>query len=130
MAKQTMAKVHIDFAGPMLHKQFLIIVDAHSKWPEVFPMNKITTMKTIELLRTVFARNGRNKLCRTMAPQFTSAESESFVKENGITQFRSAPYRPATNRLAERFVRTFKQSLKAMRVDLDQVRLSRVRGRA
>ena len=51
-------RIHIDFAGPVLDKQFLVIVDTHSKWPEVFPMSKITTTKTIELLQTVFARNG------------------------------------------------------------------------
>ena len=41
-------RIRIDFAGPMLDKQFLVIVDTNSKWPEVFPMNKITTTKTIE----------------------------------------------------------------------------------
>lgn len=79
-------------------------------------MNKITTTKTTELLPTVFARNGLpEQIVSDNRPQFTSAEFESFVKENGITHFRSAPYHPATNGLAERFVRTFKQSLKAMR---------------
>lgn len=113
---QPWQRIHIDFAGPMLDKQFLVIVDAHSKWPEDFPMNKITTTKTTELLPTVFARNGLpEQIVSDNRPQFTSAEFESFVKENGITHFRSAPYHPATNGLAERFVRTFKQSLKAMR---------------
>ena len=28
-------RLHIDFAGPYLDKMFLIVVDAHSKWPEV-----------------------------------------------------------------------------------------------
>ena len=58
-------RIHIDFAGPLLEKQFLIIVDAHSKWPEIFPMNKITSTKTIEILRMVFARNGQSNLFRT-----------------------------------------------------------------
>ena len=59
-------RIHIDFAGPLLEKQFLIIVDAHSKWPEIFPMNKITsTTETIEILRMVFARNGQSNLFRT-----------------------------------------------------------------
>ena len=29
-------RIHINFAGPFLGKMFLIIVDAHSKWPEVY----------------------------------------------------------------------------------------------
>ena len=26
-------RIHIDFAGPFLDSMFLIVVDAHSKWP-------------------------------------------------------------------------------------------------
>ena len=28
-------RIHVDFAGPFVGRMFLIIVDAHSKWPEV-----------------------------------------------------------------------------------------------
>ena len=28
-------RIHIDFAGPFLGHMFFVIVDAHSKWPEV-----------------------------------------------------------------------------------------------
>lgn len=47
-------RLHIDFAGPLQNKYFLLIVDAYSKWLEVFPMKKITTPKTIQKLREVF----------------------------------------------------------------------------
>ena len=30
--------IHLDFAGPFLGEMFLIVVDAHSKWPEVVQM--------------------------------------------------------------------------------------------
>ena len=56
----------------------------------------------IELLRTVFARNGLpEQIVSDNGPQFTSSKFENFMKENGITHFRSAPYHPATNGLAE-----------------------------
>ena len=45
-------------------------------------------------------------------PQFVSAEFEKFMKENGVKHFRSAPYHPSTNGLAERFVQSLKQALK------------------
>ena len=32
--------VHVDFAGPINGQSFLIVVDAHSKWPVIFPMKK------------------------------------------------------------------------------------------
>ena len=31
-------RIHVDFAGSFLNKMFLIVVDAHSKWPEVIQM--------------------------------------------------------------------------------------------
>jgi len=37
---------------------FMIIVDAHSKWLEVFPMKSITTIKTLEILGSLFATYG------------------------------------------------------------------------
>ena len=40
--------VHIDFAGPFMGKMFLVIVSAHSKWPEVFPLTDITSAGTIQ----------------------------------------------------------------------------------
>ena len=30
------SRVHVDFMGPLFNKMYLVIVDAHSKWPEVF----------------------------------------------------------------------------------------------
>ena len=79
-------------------------------------MNKITAIKTIEILRIVFARNGLpEQIVSDNWPQFTSIKFQNFIKTNGITHFKSAPPLPATNGLAERFVRTFKESLKTMK---------------
>jgi hypothetical protein len=36
------------------------------------------------------------------------------MKSNGVKHITSAPYHPATNRLAERSVQTFKQALRSM----------------
>ncbi|CAC5359621.1 unnamed protein product [Mytilus coruscus] len=109
-------RIHIDFAGPFLDQMFLIIIDAHSKWPEVIPMKSTTSTQTIRVLRTIFARAGLpEQIVSDNGPQFVSAEFQTFTKMNGITHIKSAPYHPATNGLAERFVQTFKQSLKAMR---------------
>ena len=44
-------RLHIDFAGPFMGTSFLVIVDAHSKWPEVFEMSITTTTNTIKKLR-------------------------------------------------------------------------------
>ena len=98
-------RIHIDFAGPFLDKMFLIVVDAHSKWPEVIQMSSTTSFKTIEALRSLFAKYGLpEQLVSDNGPQFTSEEFADFMKVNGIKHIRSAPYHPSTNGLAERFV--------------------------
>ena len=109
-------RVHVDFAGPFMGKMFLLAVDAHSKWGEVYPMLKTTTSKTIELLRHMFAAYGLpEQLVLDNGPQFVSEEFRQFTRGNGIKHIRSSPYHPASNGLAERFVRTFKESMKAMK---------------
>ena len=47
-------RVHMDLAGPFLGKMYCVIVDADSKWPEVFELTT-TSSKVIELCRQVFA---------------------------------------------------------------------------
>ena len=36
-------RLHMDFAEPFQGKMYFIIVDAHSKWPEVFEMTSTTS---------------------------------------------------------------------------------------
>jgi hypothetical protein len=111
-------RIHVDFAGPFLGSMFLIIVDAHSKWPEVINMNKTTAAHTIEVLRTVFARNGLPEhVISDNGPQFVSEEFQLFMKSNSIRHTTSSPYHPRTNGLAERFVQTFKSAMKSSKYD-------------
>lgn len=57
-----LSRIHVDFFEPRKNLFFLIIVDAYSKWLEVFPMSSITSTQTILKLRELFARsNGRVK---------------------------------------------------------------------
>ena len=44
---------HTDFAGPFLGKSFLVLVDAHSKWPEVSTSR--SAAKTISILFVVYS---------------------------------------------------------------------------
>uniref|UniRef100_H3AEI6 ribonuclease H n=1 Tax=Latimeria chalumnae TaxID=7897 RepID=H3AEI6_LATCH len=80
------------FAGPFEGRMYLVIVDAHSKWPEVCIMESTTSDRTIQVLRGLFR----------------------------VRHIRSAPYHPATNGLAERFVQTMKQALRATKGSIHQ----------
>ncbi|XP_063952108.1 uncharacterized protein K02A2.6-like [Lytechinus pictus] len=121
-ATRPMERIHVDFAGPLEGLMFMIVVDAYSKWPEVTIMPNITTEKTIEALRSIFARFGLPQiLVSDNGPQFTSAEFTEFMKLNGIVHKRSAPYHPSTNGQAERFVQSVKQALRASKSDAGNV---------
>ena len=74
----------MDFAGPFLGRMFLVVVDAHAKWPEVITMSS-TTSTTINVLRYLFAAYGLTKqLVTDNGPQFTSEEFSTFCKQNGV----------------------------------------------
>ena len=77
-------------------------------------MATTNTTRTTQELRKLFNAHGLpEQLVSDNGPQFIANEFRAFMKSNGIKHIRSAPYHPATNGLAERFVQTFKQALHA-----------------
>ena len=107
-------RIHIDFAGPFKGFMFMVIVDARSKWPEIIQMTSTTSAKVITELRRIFATYGLpRQLVSDNGPQFVSAEFSQFLKENGVKHIRCAPYHPASNGLAERFVQSCKKAVNA-----------------
>ena len=93
-----------------------VVIDAHSKWPEVISMSSSTTQATIEGLGRLFAAYGLpQQLVSDNGPQFTSADFAVFLRKNGVKHIHSLPYHPSTNGLAERFVRTLKAAMKIER---------------
>nr|XP_034833643.1 uncharacterized protein K02A2.6-like [Maniola hyperantus] len=109
------SRIHIDFAGPFMNKNFFIVVDAFSRWPEVLMVNNTNSTTVIHHLRNLFATHG---ICETLvsdnATSFVSSEMKSFLESNKIKHVTSAPYHPATNGLAERMVQTVKEKLRKM----------------
>ena len=111
---QPWRRVHVDFAGPFKNKMFFLLMDAHSKWPERVEMKSTTAADTIAVLRRVFASFGLpEQLVSDNGPQFVSRDFTEFLTANGVKHIRVAPYHPASNGAIERFVQTFKQSMKA-----------------
>jgi len=77
-----------------------------------------TTEKTLEVLRNLFAAYGLpEQLVSDNGPQFMSSEFEVCMKANSIKHIRTAPYHPASNGEAERFVQTFKRAMRAAEKD-------------
>ena len=90
---------------------FLIVVDVHSKWLEVIQMSSTLAEQTVVVLQQLFATYGLPlQLVLDNGPQFTAVEFQHFLKGNGVKYILCTPYHPSSNGLAERFVRTFKQT--------------------
>lgn len=105
-------RVHADFAGPITGFSYFILVDAYSKWPEVYKMTQTTTKVTLAAITDCCTRWGMmTTLVTDNGPQFTSALFQQYCKDHTITHLTSPPYHPSSNGLAERFVDTFKRAL-------------------
>lgn len=88
-------------------------------------MNNITASSTIEKCREIFARFGIPRMLVTdNGRTFISQEFQNFIKANGIIHRLTAPYHPATNDAAERFVQTLKQWLRKTNLEKENVRCS------
>ena len=102
-------RIHIDFAGPMDKKMFLLVVDAYSKWMEVVPLHHTTSEVVIEHLDQLFMRYGYPEtIISDNGPQFVSHETTTYLKNCGVKHITSPPYHPASNGAVERCVRNFK----------------------
>lgn len=68
---------------------FLVLVDAHSNWPEIHRMRSTTAEKTIEVIEHVFATWGPCKsIVSDNGPQFTSSQFAGFCSKWGVTRVR------------------------------------------
>ena len=122
LAKEPWERVHVDFAGPVDSCTYFIMVDAFSKWPEVFIMTSTTSQSTIKILREVCSRFGNMKtLVSDNGPQFTSKEFASFCEGENIRHIKTPPFHPQSNGQVERFVDTLKRTLGKLRNNSDHL---------
>ena len=97
-------------------KNYLIIVDYFSCYPEVFLMSCTTARSVINVLKQTFARFGiPSILCSDNGPQFVNAEMKDFARDWGFSHVTSSPYTPRSNGMAESAVKVIKQLLKKAR---------------
>ena len=106
-------RIHVDYAGPVDGRYFLVIVDAHSKWVDIYPTSGTTSKETIKCLQHSFSQFGLPvSIVSDNGPCFTSNEFQDFTKISGIRHITTAVYKPSTNGLAERMVQTLKKALR------------------
>ena len=120
-------RLHIDYCGPVAGKLCLVVVDAHTKWIEAFPVSSATSYITIEKLRFLFSQFGLpESVVSDNAAYFRSDEFEQFLHQNGVKHPTSSPYHPASNGLAERAVQTLKNGLKKVQGGSLESRIAKV----
>lgn len=109
-------RVHIDYAGPVDGKMLLIVIDAHSKWPDVWITNNVSTRTTIDHLRMTFATHGLPEvIVSDNGGCFTSTEFNEFTSSNGIRHVFTPPLHPASNGQAENMVKLVKTGIRKQR---------------
>ena len=92
------------------NKDYLIITDYYSFYPEVLTMNKATSAAVIEATKAVFARHGTpDVLITDNGPQYASKEFQLFTQDWSFQHKTSSPHFPSSNGLAEAAVKTIKR---------------------
>ena len=103
------SRVHMDHAINFMGQDWLVLVDAYSKYPCIHPTTSTSAKATMSLLEQDFAHFGYpHTLVTDNHPAFLSDEFQSWCMARGITHLSGAPYHPATNGAAERMIQTFK----------------------
>ena len=94
-------------------KQYLVVVDYFSRYPEIVKMNSTTSACTIAALKNIFARYGIPEVVRSdNGPQYSSHEFAAFARSYQFHHATSSPLFPQSNGQVERMVQTLKTLLK------------------
>ena len=89
--------IHIDHAGPFLGHQYLLVIDAHSKWMEVVIVSSTSSEVTIWKLTEIFSTRGiPDHIISDNGTGFTSIEFKSFTESHGICHTFTPPYHPSS----------------------------------
>lgn len=116
--KEVNERMHMDFLGPLDSSYYLIMMDAYSKWPEVFKVNSLSSENTVDNLREYCSRFGLpKKIISDNGKQLVSNEFEYFCETNGIRHNTGAAYNPPSNGAAENAVKSFKSGLRKALID-------------
>ena len=120
------SRVHLDYAGPVEGGRYLlVVVDAMTKWVEVKITSSQTSSMTVDVFRSLCTTFGLpDTVVTDNGPAFVGEEFQTFVKRNGIRHITAAPHHPASNGLAERYVREVKCAIKKSNDQSLQLRIA------
>ena len=106
--------------------QFLLVIDAHTKWLDVHITTTTSTVATVEALRKSFSTFGLPEVVVSdNATGFKSEDFEALMQANGVKHVCTPPYHPSLNGSVERVVQTLKGGLKKLQAGSLETKLSR-----
>lgn len=122
-------RLHIDFLGPINGCTYLVVVDAHTKWVEVYNMhNSTTSSAVIEKMCDFMSRFGMPvTLVSDNGTAFCSFEFNEFCKSNGISHVTTPVYHPASNGQAESYVKVVKKGIKSCLISCRTVKETKLK---
>ena len=106
------SKVATDFFH-LNREDYLLVTDYYSKYPIVTKMKDTSSAATARFMDHIFGLFGPPaEIVSDNGPQFTGKPFQDMCKKWSITHTTSSPHYPRSNGLAERMVRTVKDTLK------------------
>ncbi|KAL1447833.1 hypothetical protein WDU94_013915, partial [Cyamophila willieti] len=107
------SRIHLDFFGPIEGKNFIVIVDAYSKWLYAKVIKNLTTKEIIWVLKNYFSTWGLpDNIVSDNFSSLCSHEMQAFLESVGVCHIKIPTYHPASNGAAENMVGTVKRFLK------------------
>lgn len=107
------SRIHCDLIGPFFCHHFLVVLDAHSKWPEIVDLGPVlTTAKLIAAFEGLLSRHGLpNVVVSDCSQYFGSREFSHYLRHNCIAHYYITPRNSAIDIIFNNFVFVFKSNV-------------------
>ena len=95
------------------HKDYLILVDYLTLWPEVYKLDRANSANVITSFKDSFSRNGvPHTVVSDNGTQYSAKRFKAFGRSWGFEHITSSPYHARSNGLAEITVKSVKNIIK------------------
>uniref|UniRef100_A0A3B3Q5E6 Integrase catalytic domain-containing protein n=1 Tax=Paramormyrops kingsleyae TaxID=1676925 RepID=A0A3B3Q5E6_9TELE len=111
-------RIAMDIIGPLErthsgYRYILVVCDYATRYPEAFPLRRITAQSIAQALLQLISRVGIPKeIVTDQGTAFLSQTLQQVYRLLGIKGIRTTPYHPQTDGLVERYNQTLKSMLK------------------
>lgn len=96
---------------------YLLVVDAYSKWPVAVPLRTLSSSSTIAEMECIFSDFGTPEIILSdNGYQFDCSEFRAFCDRRNIRSATSSPTYAQSNGLVERHIQTVKQTLATVKM--------------